>query len=228
MRFLGLLFLCVLGLSAHIVWFANNHKGSDPKIEYWPPYCTLAPITIDGCGVVLSLANYFGQYPYYFAYLETGSRARIRVDAYGIRYALPVTPGSLADPDSNAAKAAVAADKAARQASEQTARSAELARREKAWPGDFQRAVKQCFHFIYRGRDADQYEVDIDIELAIDGSLASEPAVVAIRGPSQHVAQYVADSAKRAVIECRPYRLPQELYENWKHIPMTFGLKDLT
>jgi colicin import membrane protein len=96
------------------------------------------------------------------------------------------------------------------------------------WRGAFQGAVKRCFTPTYNGQDADQYEADIDIPMKIDGSLDSEPIVVAVRGPSRSIAQAVAESAKRAIVQCQVYSfMPKQQYESWKLIPMTFGLKDM-
>ncbi|MBR0850126.1 protein TolA [Bradyrhizobium diazoefficiens] len=96
------------------------------------------------------------------------------------------------------------------------------------WQGAFQGAVKRCFTPTYNGQDANLYEADIDIPMKIDGSLASEPVIVAVRGPSRSIAQAVAESAKRAIVQCQVYSfLPKQQYESWKLIPMTFGLKDM-
>ncbi|MBR0958123.1 protein TolA [Bradyrhizobium japonicum] len=96
------------------------------------------------------------------------------------------------------------------------------------WRGAFVAKVKHCFTPTYNGQDADQYEADIDISMKIDGSLASEPIVVAVRGPSRSIAQAVAESAKRAIVQCQVYSfMPKQQYESWKLIPMTFGLKDM-
>ena len=96
------------------------------------------------------------------------------------------------------------------------------------WQGAFQGAVKRCFTPTYNGQDANQYEADIDIPMRIDGSLASEPVIVAVRGPSRSIAQAVAESAKRAIVQCQVYSfLPKQQYDSWKVIPMTFGLKDM-
>ncbi|GLR87557.1 protein TolA [Bradyrhizobium iriomotense] len=96
------------------------------------------------------------------------------------------------------------------------------------WGGAFKSAVRRCFTPTYNGQDADQYEADIDIPMKIDGSLASEPIVVAVRGPSRSIAQAVAESAKRAIVQCQVYSfLPKQQYDSWKTIPMTFGLKDM-
>ncbi len=96
------------------------------------------------------------------------------------------------------------------------------------WKGALVAAVRRCFSFPYNGQDSDQFEVDIDIQLRRDGTVASEPVIVAVRGPSRSVGEAMAESAKRAVEQCQAYAfLPKEQYDTWKYIPMTFGLKDM-
>ena len=96
------------------------------------------------------------------------------------------------------------------------------------WKGAFVAAVRRCFRFPYNGQDADQFEVDIDIQMRPDGTVASSPVIVAVRGPSRSVGTAMAESAKRAVEECQAYAcLPKAQYDTWKFIPMTFGLKDM-
>jgi len=96
------------------------------------------------------------------------------------------------------------------------------------WQGAFVSAVKRCFNFPYNGQDADQFEVDMDIQLRRDGTVASTPVIVAVRGPSKSVGNAMAESARRAVEQCQAYAfLPKDQYDTWKYIPMTFGLKDM-
>jgi outer membrane biosynthesis protein TonB len=96
------------------------------------------------------------------------------------------------------------------------------------WKGAFVAAVRRCFNFPYNGQDADQFEADIDIQMRPDGTVATEPVIVAVRGPSRSVGAAMAESAKRAILQCQTYAfLPKAQYETWKYIPMTFGLKDL-
>jgi outer membrane biosynthesis protein TonB len=96
------------------------------------------------------------------------------------------------------------------------------------WKGAFVAAVRRCFSFPYNGRDADQFEVDIDIQLRRDGTVASTPVVVGVRGPTKSIADALGESARRAVEQCQAYAfLPKDQYETWKYIPMTFGLKDM-
>ncbi len=96
------------------------------------------------------------------------------------------------------------------------------------WKGAFVAAVRRCFNFPYNGQDADQFEADIDIYMRPDGTLASEPTIVAVRGPVKSIGDAMAESAKRAIVQCQAYAfLPKEQYNTWKYIPMTFGLKDM-
>jgi colicin import membrane protein len=96
------------------------------------------------------------------------------------------------------------------------------------WKGAFVAAIRRCFSFPYNGRDADQFEADIDIQLRRDGTLASTPVIVAVRGPSSSIGAAMGESARRAIEQCQAYAfLPKDQYDTWKYIPMTFGLKDL-
>jgi outer membrane biosynthesis protein TonB len=96
------------------------------------------------------------------------------------------------------------------------------------WKGAFVAAVKRCFSFPYNGMDADQFEADIDIYMRPDGTLASQPTIVAVRGPSPSISKAMAESAARAIVQCQAYAfLPKQQYDTWKYIGMTFGLKDM-
>jgi colicin import membrane protein len=96
------------------------------------------------------------------------------------------------------------------------------------WKGAFVAAVRRCFSFPYNGMDADQFEVDIDIYMRPDGTLASQPTIVAVHGPSASISRAMGESAARAIVQCQAYAfLPKEQYDTWKYIPMTFGLKDM-
>jgi colicin import membrane protein len=95
------------------------------------------------------------------------------------------------------------------------------------WAGAFKAAVRRCFSFPYNGMDADQYSADIDIQMRPDGTVAAEPTIVAVRGPSHSIATAMAESAKRAIVQCQAYAfLPKDQYQTWKYIPMGFDLKE--
>lgn len=95
------------------------------------------------------------------------------------------------------------------------------------WRGAFMTAVRRCFTPPYDGQDRNLYSADIDIFMKIDGTLASEPVIVAVTGPSRSIAQAIAESAKRAIVQCQVYSfMPKQQYETWKKIETTFDLKD--
>ena len=96
-----------------------------------------------------------------------------------------------------------------------------------SWQIAFQEAVSRCFNPPpYNGVDEDKVEVDVDIQLRPDGSLAAMPNAVAMRGPSRAVNLTMAENAKRAVENCQPYSfLPKNRYNEWKLVGTTFNLK---
>jgi len=73
------------------------------------------------------------------------------------------------------------------------------------WKGAFISAVKRCYTPPYDGPDRDQYQADIDIPMRPDGTVAGEPKIVAVRGPDMSIARAVAESAKRAIMQCQSY-----------------------
>ena len=97
-----------------------------------------------------------------------------------------------------------------------------------SWSNAFQSAVRRCFNFPYNGLDVDLFEADIDIPMRPDGTVAGDPVIVAYRGPSRSIAAAMAESAKRAVLQCQAYSfLPKDRYDSWKKIETTFSLKDM-
>jgi outer membrane biosynthesis protein TonB len=95
------------------------------------------------------------------------------------------------------------------------------------WMGAFVKRMRECFNFPYNGQDANLFQADIDIRMRLDGTVAAEPTIVAVRGPSTPVATAMAENARRAIIQCQSYTfLPKEQYETWKLIQLTFTLDE--
>jgi colicin import membrane protein len=82
-------------------------------------------------------------------------------------------------------------------------------------------AVSKCWSINTGAEGIQNIVVQVDIKLRPDGHLASEPALVTRgRGP---LFQDVANAAKRAVIGCAPYDLPQKYYKGgWDYVRLTF------
>lgn len=90
-KIVGAIFLLVVGLGAHVVWYSNTHHSSgrpwlnsaglwsSDVFDYAPEYCNVAPVAWDACTTALQAGRYLG--------LRTSSKDVIR-------------QGGLLDPDS--------------------------------------------------------------------------------------------------------------------------------
>ncbi len=67
--------------------------------------------------------------------------------------------------------------------------------------------------------------VTVQIRLSIDGSVESIERVGA-QSPDP-LFEVAADAARRAVLQCQPYRLPSAKYESWKDVQVNFDPRDL-
>lgn len=70
--------------------------------------------------------------------------------------------------------------------------------------------------------------VTLRLQLARDGSLARPPEIVAQTGESDPALRRPFDeSARRAVLQCAPLRLPAEMYDAWRDVELNFDPRDL-
>jgi hypothetical protein len=63
--------------------------------------------------------------------------------------------------------------------------------------------------------------VTLTFKLGRDGALTSVPTIVANPVILEYSKQFVA-SASRAIKACAPYRLPEDEYDTWKDVKITF------
>ena len=83
------------------------------------------------------------------------------------------------------------------------------------------RAVSECWRVQTGMAGADRLVVEVEIKLHESGKLKGEPRVVNRRGGSAF--RDAATNAVRALKQCGPYDLPQELYKGgWDHMVVTF------
>ena len=85
--------------------------------------------------------------------------------------------------------------------------------------------IQQCWNPPAGVVEAEQLIVVVRILLNQDGSLSGEP-ILLNRGGHQ-LFQIAAESAKRAIRRCQPYRLPIEKYQVWKDVEVTFDPRDM-
>ncbi|MEM8552866.1 MAG: cell envelope integrity protein TolA, partial [Pseudomonadota bacterium] len=85
--------------------------------------------------------------------------------------------------------------------------------------------MQRCWNPPIGLANAEDMIVVVQIRLGPDGSVVNIDRV----GGSVGGALYdtASDSARRAVLQCQPYRLPVEKYDAWKDIQVTFDPRDL-
>lgn len=96
-----------------------------------------------------------------------------------------------------------------------------------SWVGALQSRIKQCWNVPAGVRDAENIEIRVYFELRKDGTVATQPRLIA--GPANAVGPAIAESAIRAIQQCQPYSfLPQSEYAGgWDRLDITFSSRDL-
>jgi outer membrane biosynthesis protein TonB len=81
--------------------------------------------------------------------------------------------------------------------------------------------IAQCWSPPVGAPRAEELVVDLDLLLNTDGSVAQPPQLVgqsAAQAASDPYTRAAADSARRAIYECAPYKLPADRYSQWREI----------
>ncbi|MBN8980344.1 MAG: cell envelope integrity protein TolA [Rhizobiales bacterium] len=91
------------------------------------------------------------------------------------------------------------------------------------WGAMFKSQVERCWKKPYGGIEAQKIETSFTIKLKRDGSLEAMP--VKIPGDSSQYFRVYQDSAYRAIIECAPYNLPPQFFDEWKFFEPVFTEK---
>ena len=73
--------------------------------------------------------------------------------------------------------------------------------------------------------DARELIVQIRLQLNQDGSVSTEPQVLNRGNHPQF--QVAAESAKRAIRRCAPYKMPIAKYEVWRDVEVNFDPRDM-
>jgi type VI secretion system protein VasI len=74
--------------------------------------------------------------------------------------------------------------------------------------------VQNCWNILAGGRDAANFIIDLRVRFNPDGSLQAPPIVISNSRMSDPFYRSAAEAARRAVIRCEPYRLPNEKFLN--------------
>ncbi|MEJ8574082.1 cell envelope integrity protein TolA [Microbaculum marinum] len=85
--------------------------------------------------------------------------------------------------------------------------------------------IARCWNPPVGVLEAGQLLVRLGMDLNVDGTLASPPAL--LNASADPIFTVAAEAAIRAVNTCQPYYLPPEKYESWREIRMTFDPREL-
>jgi colicin import membrane protein len=88
------------------------------------------------------------------------------------------------------------------------------------WGTLFKSQVERCWKKPYGGIESQKPEAAFAIRLKRDGMLEGKP--VPEGTPATLYLRVYQESAMRAIIECQPYKLPAEYFEEWKYFAPVF------
>lgn len=81
--------------------------------------------------------------------------------------------------------------------------------------------VQRCWNIPVGWTDPAQVTVTVRFKLNQDGTVNGTPSVQQF--PASQYGQVAAESAVRAVLQCGPYQLPAEKYDQWSEVQMRFS-----
>ncbi len=93
------------------------------------------------------------------------------------------------------------------------------------WGAIFQEQVRRCWKKPDAGIDAQRVEAEFSIKLKKDGTLEAMP--IARTSPASAFQRVFLESGLRAIVDCAPYRLPAEFFDEWKWFNPVFDSKDI-
>jgi hypothetical protein len=88
------------------------------------------------------------------------------------------------------------------------------------WGTMFQSQVGRCWKQLDGVKDGPRTDVVFAIKLKPDGTLDGSPVPDQKTAASQP--HTLLDNAVRAIIQCQPYKLPAEYYDEWKYFAPVF------
>ncbi|MBR0755997.1 cell envelope integrity protein TolA [Bradyrhizobium jicamae] len=94
------------------------------------------------------------------------------------------------------------------------------------WGALFRQQVERCWKKPYGGVEQQMAEAVFSIRLKRDGSLEGTP--VAIGSPKTPYLRVYQESGLRAIIECAPYKLPPQFFDEWQFFEPAFTEKNMS
>jgi hypothetical protein len=94
------------------------------------------------------------------------------------------------------------------------------------WEAMFQSQVGRCLNKFYSSTNIQTADVAFEIKLKRDGTLEGSPVPEETAATPDLLAYQ--ESAARAIVECQPYQLPAEYYDEWKYFAPVFKPRKFT
>lgn len=88
-------------------------------------------------------------------------------------------------------------------------------------------AVQQCWNPPVGVQNDADLVVMLGVELKPDGSIASNPVLLAPAGTPQGTVKQAYEAGRRALIRCAPYALPRDKYEQWRQLEVVFNPQNM-
>ncbi len=85
--------------------------------------------------------------------------------------------------------------------------------------------IAQCWNPPVGATDADDLKVVLQLQLAPDGTVMGSPQI--LNSGSSPFFRAAAESARRAVMRCQPYKLPAEKYDIWRDVKVNFDPREM-
>ncbi|MEP9390565.1 hypothetical protein [Mesorhizobium sp. KR9-304] len=86
----------------------------------------------------------------------------------------------------------------------------------------FKEQVQKCWNIpTLQGIDPKSLRVSVQFQLDLAGNLKGNPTIIS--GDAQtSIGRAAAETARRAVVRCAPYKLPKEKYASWASVIVHF------
>lgn len=87
--------------------------------------------------------------------------------------------------------------------------------------------IKRCWSPPIGAANAESLIVTVRVGLSREGWLDGKPVLVAPNPVPNRLFQVAFEEAARALIECQPFKMPAEKYDQWRDLEVVFNPKDM-
>jgi hypothetical protein len=92
-----------------------------------------------------------------------------------------------------------------------------------SWAPAFKQQVERCWKVPVIAGNQPSVKVEFILHLKRDGTLEGPPILGPSNGPLTPYHEAYQQSAQRAIVDCQPYRLPADQFDQWKNFNPVFA-----